>query len=142
MNISPTTSENPTRANPLVDNMREHQRHNINAEVMVKIKTTPWAQSLVGKTFRFSTEDISECGMQVQVGKNLLPEGSIVEVVVMLFNGRHRCYWHEGSVVRTVSHLRGASDDCTVGIRIQPMDDNHEQSWQKTVQEISEFLGN
>lgn len=140
MNTIEVTAENPTLQATMDDNMREHQRHNVNAEVLVKIKSTPWAKSLHGKTFRFSTEDISENGMQVQVGKNMLPEGSKVEVVVMLYNGRYRCYWHEGSVVRTVPLLRGASDDCSVGIRIEPINDLHGQTWKKTVNEISTFL--
>lgn len=138
MNQTEVTAENPMLPESIEDNMRAHERHLVNAEVLVKIKSTPWAKSLHGRTFRFSTEDISENGMQVQVGRNLLPEGSEVEVVVMLYNGRYRCYWHEGSVVRTVPHLRGASDDCSVGIQIEPTNDM--QTWKKTVKEISRFL--
>jgi len=79
--------------NELRDNLRTEEH----AEVFVKIQSAPEARGLEGKVFPTYSEDVSLCGMRLDVDVPV-PIGALLELEIVLHNSPMK-YKHLANVV-------------------------------------------
>ena len=80
--------------------MKEHRRDpraEEYADVSIKIQSAPEARGLEGKVFRSYSEDVSLCGMRLDVDMPV-PIGALLELDIVLHNSPKK-YHHLGNVV-------------------------------------------
>ncbi len=76
---------------------RRNPRKEEHADVSVKIQSAPEARGLEGKVFPSYSEDVSLCGMRLDVDIPV-PIGALLELEIMLTNSPTK-YRHLGNVV-------------------------------------------